>query len=332
MAQQVEIPKGLIQRWREGELSRSSTASTVVLAFCLAATLLSAFALVMDRSGMLVARQNGSEVIQQVRQRGLENYLGRTPQVMYYLLEEDNQASGYRALYMRHNIKDGRMVYQGRELWAYPSLGREVRTLFSVTNDLAEYDYSKKIQDIRSDAPVEWSHEYRHGALKGSYFDGSNQIQFPWIPSDENNFVPVFLLDFFSSLSAKDFPKKGAAFSFASLDLLRYNQLPFEECWVRGGGEIPRQIKANLPEGRVVTVDWNTNPKSSASPSLGLLSQTIYYDLNHQLIWQISMTRTSEQIQRAITPEELYHEYPGSKEKLEDWLGEIQGNEENRII
>jgi len=333
MAEQVEISKGLIQRWREGELSHSSTASTVVLAFCLAATLLAALVLVLDRSGMLVARQNGSEVIQQVRQRGLEKYLGRDPQVMYYLLEKDNQPDGYRVLYIRHDVKEGHVVYQGQDLYFYPSLGRVDRNQFSVSNDLAEYNYSKIIQNIQTGFSVELSkHTYRGGALKGSYFDGRYQIPIPWIQPKGSNFVPVFLLDFFSSLSAKDFPKKGAAFSFAVPEQIPNNQPLIDECWVQAGGEIPSHIKANQSKGQVVTINWNPNGQSSNPPSHGLLSQTIYYDMNHQLIWQKSITATSELIQRAITPEELYRVYPDSKQRLEEWLGEIQGDEANRNI
>ncbi|MCH9022757.1 MAG: hypothetical protein IID32_08315 [Planctomycetes bacterium] len=333
MAQQVEISKGLIQRWREGEWSRSSTASTLVLAFCLAATLLSAFALVLDRSGMRVARQNGREMIQQVRQRGLEKYLGHAPLVMYYLLKEDNQARGYGALYLHRNLKGGQVVYQGRELFRYPSLKREVRTVFTVTNDLAEYDYSKEIQNIQTGLSVELSkHSYREGVLKGLFFDGRRGIPILPIQPMGENFVPVFLLDFFSSLSAKNFPKKGAAFSFALLERIRYNQPPFQECWVQAGGEIPSRISENQSRGHGVTVNWNPNGQPSDLQSRGLISQTIYYDMNHQLIWQKSVTENSVSIQKAITPEELDRLFPGSKQILEDWLGEIQGDEENRII
>ena len=312
------MSKSLIQRWREGELARSSTASTVVLGICLAATLLAAFALVADRSGILVARQNGSEVIQQVRQQGLDTYLGQSNQVMYYLLEEDNQANGYRVLYMHRDVKNGRVVY--KELWHYPSLGLKIHTLFSITNDLSEYDYSKVTQNNQKKVSFA-KHEYRNGEL----FNGRRR---EFIPQDGNNIVPVFLLDFFSSLSTRDFPKKGAAFSFALLDQDRNKKIFFEECWVQSGGKISEKIKATLPKGRLVTVNWNPSDPTSQ----GLISQTIYYNMNHQLIWQKSITATSEEIQRTITPEELDRIYPGSRGELADWLGDIQSDETKQII
>lgn len=282
---------------------------------------------------MRVARKNGREIIQQVRQQGLDNYLGITPQVVYYLLEENSQAIGYGALDLRQNVNDDQGVYQGRELWYYPSHQRKISTLFTVTNDLAEYNYSKKIQNIQTGLPVGWSkHSYRNGVLKGLYFDGRHGIPIIPIQPMADNFLPVFLLDLFSSLSAKHFPKKGAAFSFAFLEYIRYNQPPFKECWVQAGGKIPSRIKETQSRGHGVTVNWNPNGQSSDPQSQGLISQTIYYDMNHQLIWQKSITATSVSIQRATNPGELERLFPGSKQILDDWLGEIQDNEENRII
>ena len=82
----------------------------------------------------------------------------------------------------------------------------------------------------------------------------------------------------------------------------------------------------------MVTVDWNPNGKSTDPQRYALLSQTIYYNMNHQLIWQKSITATSEEIQRTITPEELDRIYPGSRGELADWLGDIQSDETKQII
>jgi len=117
------------------------------------------------------------------------------------------------------------------------------------------------------------------------------------------------LVDFFSSVALADNQLEQASFVIPFFDKRNSYQLKFH---IRPGGDPPDEIQMYDPAGHCVLVNW---PDRISSQTGKQEIQKIYYDQQHQLIWQKSVSNGTE-IRQAVSKEVLIATYPEAEQKL----------------
>ncbi|GEM_PF-1697972 len=293
----------------------SSRSATVVLAVALVAALLCAQILVVARSGQLRGRENAAELIKQVADKGLETWL-TNPMELYYLMESEGKPIGYRAVSVEPVAGEDHSIviqWKGKEVYYRTDENMRIETLFSVQNDLSSYSYQEKIRNLSGGLFEVVRQTFANGLLDISYRRNFREVALPTLPISEANFIPLVLLDLFSSLGAarKDF-KDGMVFAMMGTSVIHgRSEKLLVECWVKPGGEVPKEIRSRIPGGHSVEVEW-----------LGVgHTQSIYYDQNNQLVWQKDEFDLAELFHKAVSRSELVSVFPQAQQDIDDWSG-----------
>lgn len=288
---------------------------TLVLALVLLVGLACAQLLVYLRGGFGRAVEAGTLVLKDVAQKGLDTFLGRQPLMRYYLLQEGGQNVGFALSIVEPEInKEGAIIYRGRELVIHENTGERREYAFSLANDLSWYQYSDVVHAQGRKAIMGNFQDYRQGRLECKVLDA--QGRFTVIPVSKNfneNLVCPPMVDFFSSLVLSREAAVGGVFSVAQimdLDVRGHLGMAYMDIWVSAGKDVPEEIKALVP-GREAQTHWS-------SQGADLYSQSIYYDMNHQLVWQLDHVK-SPQVRRQVAQEELRHLYPQAQSLLDGW-------------
>jgi hypothetical protein len=306
MNENKEERTGFFKRWQQNGSSSHPKAVTIVLAGILVLCLFAAQLLVFVRTGTAKerekARQNAKQLIQEVSQSGLDQYIGRKPILRFFLHEIQGKVVGYAILAITPTIhSDNSLVYMGKYL-NYIEFTKEHKKWdkinYNIFNDTR--NYNQTLISSTSQGKIVSQQFYQEGVLS--------------IRSDrkkvKENFVPLEWLDFYSSLAAQteSVEKDGVIFSIPGSD--EQGQIVFQECWVKPGGSIPKDIIARYPDGGSVEVRWFGEDHS----------QDIYYDNEHQLVWQKDTTAAYDSLIRVVSREELEQEFPETGAMLEKWL------------
>ncbi|MBN1766512.1 MAG: hypothetical protein JW860_14755 [Sedimentisphaerales bacterium] len=297
---------------------QGTASSTIVLAGILAATLIAAQILVMARSGHRRAKNNATALIRKVVEDGLDAYITQSSK-NYYLLEENNQIAGYAVIAMDVMEKDNdNNVFQGKELYKQLHDDTDLECTYLVNNDLSRFTYKLTSGNNR----LQISQKKTDDDTWLVNYSNSYQVipEFKFI-QDSSNFIPSALLDFFSSLvgQAKNL-NDGAAFSMVDLSLFEKTYILID-CWVTSGGDIPDEIQEKFPAGHCIQVKWSSN-----------LIQTIYYDEDHQIIWQKNENNLTDLQMKRVTPQELIKIIPESKNRIKQWFQKNYSEDNRKTI
>jgi len=308
MNENNESKTSFFHRWNSAGLQAHPKIATIVLAVILVLCLASAQIQVFFKSGSAKsrekARENAQTLIREVSQAGLDSLAGRKPILRYYLLETQGQLDGYAVLAVSPRIqKDNTLIYDGKYLNYSKREHKFITISYKTANDLSFSFYTKSIYTPK----YKWTRrlEYREGFLYEPALQGTSSR----LPV-KGNFVPPDWLDFFSALSAgKDgFRKEGVL--LAVLDFDEQGRAGVTECLVKPGGDIPPELLAAHPHGDPVEVMWQG----------GQSSQTIYYDSEHQLVWQKDSLPSLEMKTRSVSREQLGQAFPDALEILDQRL------------
>ncbi len=308
MNENNEPKTSFFKRWNAAGLRSHPKIATIVLAVILVLCLACAQIQVFFKSGSAKdrekARENAQALIQEVSRAGLDSFAGRKPILRYYLLESQGHVSGYAILTLSPKIqKDNTLVYDGKYLHYSQHEHQFITISYTTANDLSFSSYTKSIYTSQS----KWTRrlEYREGFLYEPTLQGTSDRR-----PVKGNFVPPDWLDFLSALSAgkEGFRKEGVL--LAVLDFNEKGQAGVIECLVKAGGEIPPEILATHPHGDPVEVLWQG----------GEFTQTIYYDSEHQLVWQKDTHPSLEMRIRSVTRDQLEKAFPDARGILDQRL------------
>jgi len=313
--------RGFFQRWRDGTLAEKSGLATVALALVLVGTLLGAQWFVHSRSGQLQAAKNAETLLHDVAAQGLDQLLGRRPIVLYLLQEHQGAPVGFTATLIVPQTQDnGPVVFLGRELH-YSDQEGIWQSSFDIGNDLRRFQVDLPYQAIirLGRAQVRATRvrlTVDHGLLSLSYRGGQQWLtsRQDAIPLDQPNLIPTVLLDFFTSLAVRRFPKEGAVFALLDPKLFSQGALLTTEIRVRPGGEVPEDVKRATPDGLAAQTEMLTR-LADETPT----RQVLYYSSNHRLLWQKDLLDPPV-ITRAVSRADIEAAFPHAAGLLRTWI------------
>ncbi len=307
-------------------LTEHPAAATTVLAVALALCLLIAKIYVVQNPISYKSQEwhladvlQKNPLLEKVAADGLEEYLGRENIARYYLIELGDQAIGYGAWALEPQLDSntGQLVYRGREIWNTPQEGRMRYIAFTVPDDLSWYTHQlrRKLDYQGEKIQVDIIQNYRSGILEASLSVKDQHKAIGPIQIPAHVIMPPGFLDIISSIAARDASPGEKTDSLMMID----PEAPFA-----GGGDmpitrvqlrtcspdnVPENIRQQHPEGLPVQVFWMDQ----------LAKQVIYYDDQHQIIWQQDMTQFGPQTITVVEKDELIEKFPETQELLEKW-------------
>jgi len=290
-------PDGFTQRWRDGRLASQPGMATVVLAVVLLLTILAAQLMVSAQEEYSQAVQNGNNLIQQITEKGLSHYLPQQTTIRYYIIEEQGVPTRFMLTIIEPHLQS-KPLYEIKEMH-FNSQGRSLDYgQLIIDNHLASYKYETP--------------SYQYSKNRRGFFHGNRMIQIPdW---SAQNMIPRQLLDFFSSVAASENHEEGVVLDIPN-DLypvrgLGYAFDTFRKFWVKPGGEIPPEVRQATPNGYSVHVEPLESRYlfDSPDPKPVVTRQDIYYDSQHQLVWQKDVP--TDILIRSVTPQELIEAFP----------------------
>jgi len=202
---------------------------------------------------------------------------------------------------------------RGKELRVHPEKKQRTERTYRIHTDLSQYQVDEESQDLDTKLFERIRHNYGLGALRMTYYNNLRRKPQQLIRTvNKKNFIPFFLVDLFSSVAAQSpYGADGVLFSMADANILRdYHQSLYLDCRVQPKGQIPRAIRKSMPEGNSVRVIWGN----------GRHRQNIYYDSDHQIVWQQDLIGSSASTMQAVSRTELVKRYPQADQELDDWL------------
>ncbi len=291
------------------------TAATLVLGGVLAAGVLGAYLLVHKNAGLNQAWQDGVVLLEEISKNGLDSYLGRTPRRQYFLLEENGQTMGFAVAVLEPKLEEGdRLVYLGRYLF-YQTGGeerdaKEQESAFRVANDLKNFEFNTLYRDAGMLEQI----AYREGELHVRLRDSLGHQKQLTVPRREDSIlVCPGLEDVITSIAlSRDLPH-GVSFDMPSIyrELGKTSQIIFQRCWATRSSEAsPEMITSD--SGRAAKARWYVYDVLENT-------QQLYFDDNHQLLWQRDMIDQPRD-RRAVTREELLQKVPDAQRVLRRWL------------
>jgi len=313
----------LRRRWQDGRLAAQPGMATIVLAVVLVLTIVAAQVMVSARTGHLPAILNAESLIDTVAQNGLNHYLPNQISVRYYLIEEKGKPTNFSVLIVEPKIQsDSSCVYQIHELNFHPEEYKLKQSWLTVDNQLQWFDYQYKFQDLQSGDTFSL-YQKRKNNQWVSYLQVGMQRIFLQMPNfSTRNLTPLPLLDFFSSLTEEHDAEEGIYLALPTLtdEGLSQGILDITEVWVKSHGEIPDEVTAAAPDGHSVHVDWypQTYSQNPQHDNPEITHQEIYYDRQHQLVWQKDFP--SETITRVVAQNELIESFPIAAMIMRKWM------------
>ena len=308
-------------------LATHPAATTTVLAVALAVCLLAGYIYVVVRGDGAVLYDPPIPIpeehpfLSKVSNLGLEHYLGRENIIRYYLVELHNMRSnkvkttGYGVIVLEAHLdaEGNQLLYHGREFWSYKDTGNMRSTSFMVANDLSWYIHQleRRLVDGRDQAlRVLQFHQYRNGILEGRLTFGNKRMALKPTTVGYNVLLPPGLLDIVSSMviHEEDMPETFSMIDMEMLGSLR-REIPMTRLRLKRGGEVPAEIRDTAPDGEAVMVWWLDHGTE----------QIIYYDSEHQIVWQQDMTRTGLQVLRAVDKKDVLAAFDDAEEQFDNW-------------
>lgn len=326
MNEEDEKTGTLYRRWRAGQLANQSSASTIALSVVLVVTIVAAKAIVVSRSGPLIAQENAGKLLAKVAERGLDQILDRSRVEMTYLLEDNHKPIGYGVYQIEPGVgSEGQLIYSGKEL-LYLDAYLEYST-FTIANDLSHYTYQKRYRDSRTGALKIVQQDYREGLLVGQVRLGPSSSSLGPYRIDEAGFVAPFLIDLFSSLALQENFSKGVLFLRPTI--AKHSgfgwKFQLEKHWVQASEEIDPDIVQEYPGGQGCTVEWlQTNEPQ--------LAQKLYFNERHQLVWQQIPTERGELVYRAVSRQDILNHFPSALEILDRWRREPDEDDDHALL
>ena len=315
-------------RWHEGQLSHHSTASTIALSLILVATLVAAKTIVVSRSGKLIAQQNAAALLEKISESGLSQLLDFSSDETMYLLEKNQEPIGYGIYFIgpeAHN--EGQLTYAGRELLFRNDIQELSYSEFAITDDLSRFVYKKTIRRFK-ERYVQMTHQdYRDGVLSGQVQLGQRLYPAARYRADQPGLIAPFMIDFFSSLALQENYAKGVVFSLPRIAQdPRYGWMfQLDEQWIKSSQAFPDEIVQQYPYGQGGTVE----PLQTMEP---LQAQSLYFNMQHQLVWQKIDLGPDELIFKAVEREEILTHFPDALEVLEQWRGDSNEEDDHAIL
>lgn len=292
--------ESLFRRWQTGQIASQPGIATIVLAIVLLLSLLAAQWMVHAHSGFTRAVQNGATLIQEVCENGLSYYLPPETTLRYYIIEDQGKPTSFFVTTIeRHDSPNG--IYELNEI-QFTGQGLPFRReQLTIDNHLIRYHYENQ------------SYQYTQGP-DGIYM-GTGGPPIRLASTFPENTIPRQLLDFFSSIAASNAYEEGVILDIPEglvRDRRRGLILTTIALRVRTGGDIPVDIQQATPHGYSVHVEHveSSTPSEDVDSQAGVFRQDIYYNSQHQLVWQKDMP--SETILRLVSPSELIETFPAA--------------------
>jgi len=290
--------------------------STLALGAVLVLAVVMAQIMVSGRSGQVraldEARARGADIIDEVRVNGLAEYLGRKSIVRYYLLESEGRTNGYAAILIEPVIDDDhKLFYRIKDFFARGEGNFRSRSSLVITDDLTEYVYSS-VRQLSTKAGVQVVSQkqyFQDGILTGYSAYGLRKIERAPVQIERKNMIPLSLLDFFSSLAGRSPSREDAIFTLVDFDLAEEMSELAVELRISFEAKVPERIVARDPTGAGVKVDWLNHYRR----------QNIYYDQEHQIVWQEDLPEPSS-VMRAVERAEVEKAFPEADQILNGWL------------
>ena len=217
------------------------------------------------------------------------------------------------------------MVYEGKELMYLPEDNQRMETSFTVANDLSRFTYARAVQNLAGGGTNIAAQELDQGVLRVVGPNGQRQ-QIPVGQALEtNNLICPGLLDFFSSVAGRKPALKGTALSAALVEAGDQGPMIYMmHFWVKKGeDQTPLAIRQAHGEGDEVRVDWMIRGGVYKT-------QRIYYDQEHQLVWQKDLSEPPETME-VVGRDEVESAYGESGPILERWLREDTDEDEEHV-
>ncbi|MBN1436651.1 MAG: hypothetical protein JW936_06230 [Sedimentisphaerales bacterium] len=285
----------------------STTTATIALAVGLAVCLLMALMYVRVTSG---ARRRAESLVDTVAQRGLISYFGQEHAWHYYTVSEGGRIIGYKVMTTWSEAQEaGGFLLKGRILDYVTRSRREPMVLrrdFEVANDLSHLIHSESVMSGGTGRRLsEAVYRWEDGLLispSSSGDAGSDDSR----PLDDGNFIPIELLDFFTSLAISD--EQGDSVSFEVVSRLG-NSWGLLECVVEPGADVPQDVIDAEPQGRAATCTW---------PALGW-TRLLYYDTENSLVWQLD-EGDQPRVLRRVSHADLLKLFPDLDDMLQRQL------------
>ncbi|MBN2209870.1 MAG: hypothetical protein JW709_00605 [Sedimentisphaerales bacterium] len=294
----------------------SRTTATVVLGGILIAGVLGAYLFVLKNAGLDQAWEDGLTLLEEISDKGLDSYLGRTPRRQYYLLEEDGQTIGFAVAVLEPKLEeDNRLFYLGRNLiYQHGDEDHEVMEhegAFRVANDLKTFESNTLVRDTNGGMLEQMA--YREGELQVRLRDSLGRQQQLIVPRREDTIlVCPGMEDIISSISLSQNFSHGVSFELPMIHLTgKGPQVVFQQCWVMESNEASPDMIAS-DSGRAAKARWYVH---------NILNnvQQLYYDEEHQLLWQRDDV-DPPRIRRAVTREKLLEVIPEAQRVLRRWF------------
>ncbi len=288
----------LLQRWQEGRLASQPGIATIVLAIVLVLSLLAAQLMVYAHEDYSQAVQNGNHLIQQISEKGLSHYLPQHRIIRYYIIEEQGKPVRFSETTIEPHLQT-KPYYEINET-RFNSQGWPVdRVRLIIDNQLRSYKYETP--------------SYTYTRNPHGYYQEKHPIRI--LDESAQNLIPRQLLDFFSSVAATENYEEGVILNVPN-DLVLVHGLGYAfktlSFWIKPGGEIPVEIQKATPNGHSVHVEQleSQDPFGDTDAKPVVTHQDIYYDSQHQLVWQ--KDDPTDIIFRSVRPEELLKTFPSA--------------------
>ena len=314
------------ERWFPSRDASNSTPAMLFLAVALGAALLGAYILVHIRSGPFLANQktfrkaeaNGAELIKKVSREGISTFLGSEPIYRYYILEENEEPRGFAASEIAYiQEQEDAKIIKGKELFYNIREKRRTEIVYEVADDGGGYEMVKR--DEKINMTETFYQKFEDGELKAYFTLNGRKMREITRKIGIKNFIPLPLLDFYSSLVEGEDYQDGASF----VQIFGQGGTIFLiECWVKSGGEIPESVQAKTPDGHSVKVVWIQDPRR----------QSIYYDQAHQLVWQKDLIGINELIRKSATRSEVVEKFPQADKILNLWQSEQETSDDREVL
>lgn len=299
--------ENLFRRWHKGELASQPGIATVVLGMVLSFTLFAAQLVVHARSGFTQAVQNGADLIQKISENGLSHYLPQETTIRYSIIEKQGEPTNFAVTIIepylqskpKYKIDEMRFTREGRPC------GHEQ---LIIDDQLTSYRYGNE--------------SYKYIKNSRGYYQGKYPIRI--LDESAQNMIPRPLLDFFSSVAAAEKFEEGVVLDIPDQQVIIHGfGYAFSTITLRvqPGGEIPADIQQTTPNGYSVRAEpiESRIPSDATGSEMDIVRQDIYYDSQHQLVWQ--KDTPSGDIIRSVSRQELIEAIPAASVIIQnEWL------------
>ncbi len=314
-----------MERWRNGDLAKQTTASTISLSLILVFTLLVAQSIVASRTYDDTAIHNARSLIQEIKSNGLDYYFGLHPSVEYFVIEENSKPVGFLLKSTEPEISQetGETLFNGKEIVYYQQNNIIQKYQFQINNDMSHYYLNYSLKNNATKRSLQVNQYFKEGLLFGQYRSQRNQtINLRGSVADTSTLAPPFMIDFISSVAGeKDF-KDGALFYLPSPDpIIDYKAFLEENYFIKNTDTTPDQAPSNIArtmhaERRILSI-W----KNRGIGNYTQVDQYLCYNTSHQLIWQSSIIEDSpDNIVRSISRQEILNLFPEAQQLIDLWL------------